>query len=103
MVGRAELREIRQAGGGRKLAQDFYRPRRRVRPGMKHRKPLQDGQLELLFPDEAQLLTTPRDPARPLADVFAEFQQPTDSVVEKLDYGILLTLSCFAPGAGAKP
>jgi hypothetical protein len=66
------LREIRRAGGGIRLAQDFYRPRSRVCPGMKH-KPLQGTQLEL-FPDgdsvsERSLESQP-DPARPLADLF---------------------------------
>jgi hypothetical protein len=53
MVRAIELRTIRLAGGGRKLAETFYRPARRVRPGLKRGKPLQGTQLGL-FLDETQ-------------------------------------------------
>jgi hypothetical protein len=72
MVRAIELRTVRLAGGGRKLAEKFYRTARRVRPGMKRRKPLQGTQLEL-FPDETQVPIMALDPARPLADVFPDF------------------------------
>lgn len=53
------------------VAQIFYRPRRRVRPGAKRGKPLDGFQLAL-FPDETQVPTAPRDPRRPLLDLFPD-------------------------------
>ena len=46
MIGRRELRAVRLAGGGHKLADDFYRPIRRTRPG-ENRAPVLSRQLEL--------------------------------------------------------
>ncbi len=76
MVGARELREIRAAGGGIRLAQDFHRPRRRVRPDtMHHKTPPQSVQLELFLDDsvdERSCTESLKDPARPLADLFPD-------------------------------
>jgi hypothetical protein len=69
MVTARERRAVRNAGGGRRMAEEFYRPRRRVRPGVKSGE-LQGVQLDL-FPDEINVGRPdikPRDLARPLAD-----------------------------------
>jgi hypothetical protein len=76
------LQAVRNAGGGHQVAEDFYRPRHRVRPG-KPAARFESQQLELfptlLMKSSLAMTMAPPivckstpDPSRPLFDLFPE-------------------------------